>query len=137
MATCCRQRLPSRAAICCAWPLTRCPIPPISVCCAHRRPKYAEAFAVADAAAIPTVVFAYTIKGWGLPIEGDPMNHSALLTAAQMDLLRVACGIGEEDRFPAFAPNSVEGRVCAAAAERLRVEPRQDADPAAFAARIP
>jgi pyruvate dehydrogenase E1 component len=28
----------------------------------------------------PTVVFAYTIKGWSLPIEGHPENHSALLT---------------------------------------------------------
>ena len=32
----------------------------------------------------PTVVFAYTIKGWGLPTEGHPANHSALLTPAQM-----------------------------------------------------
>ena len=28
----------------------------------------------------PTVIFAYTIKGWSLPIEGHPENHSALLT---------------------------------------------------------
>ena len=28
----------------------------------------------------PAVVFAYTIKGWGLPFAGDPLNHSALLT---------------------------------------------------------
>ena len=25
------------------------------------------------------VVFAYTMKGWGLPFAGDPLNHSALL----------------------------------------------------------
>ena len=29
----------------------------------------------------PSVVFAYTVKGWGLPIAGDPLNHAALLTA--------------------------------------------------------
>ena len=29
----------------------------------------------------PSVVFAYTVKGWGLPIAGNPRNHSALLTA--------------------------------------------------------
>ncbi|MEY2744942.1 MAG: hypothetical protein RJA65_945, partial [Actinomycetota bacterium] len=23
----------------------------------------------------PSVVFAYTVKGWGLPIAGDPLNH--------------------------------------------------------------
>ena len=28
----------------------------------------------------PSVVFAYTVKGWGLPIAGDPLNHSALLS---------------------------------------------------------
>src|SRR5207237_10277315 len=31
----------------------------------------------------PAVLFAYTIKGFGLPIAGRPMNHSALLTALQ------------------------------------------------------
>ena len=29
----------------------------------------------------PSVVFAYTVKGWGLPIAGDPLNHAALLSA--------------------------------------------------------
>ena len=28
----------------------------------------------------PSVVFAYTVKGWGLPIAADPANHSALVT---------------------------------------------------------
>ncbi len=46
----------------------------------------------------PTVVLAYTIKGRGLPIEGHPANHSALLTEEQMvatptvDALPVALG---------------------------------------------
>jgi pyruvate dehydrogenase E1 component len=31
----------------------------------------------------PTVVFAYTIKGWCLPTEGHPGNHAAHLSAAQ------------------------------------------------------
>src|SRR3954454_22800458 len=31
----------------------------------------------------PSVVFAYTIKGWSLPTEGHPANHSALLNHAQ------------------------------------------------------
>ena len=38
----------------------------------------------------PSVVFAYTVKGWGLPIAGDPLNHSALLTGEQIDALRRA-----------------------------------------------
>ena len=34
----------------------------------------------------PSVVFAYTVKGWGLPIAGDPLNHSALLSGEQIDV---------------------------------------------------
>ncbi len=32
----------------------------------------------------PTVIFAYTVKGYRLPTQGHPQNHSALLTAAQV-----------------------------------------------------
>ena len=40
----------------------------------------------------PTVIFAYTIKGYGLAIKGHPQNHSALLTDAQMrDLADRTC----------------------------------------------
>ena len=39
-----------------------------------------DAFRKADAERDrPSVVFAYTIKGWRLPTEGHPANHSALL----------------------------------------------------------
>ena len=38
-----------------------------------------EAFAAIDDTR-PTVIFAYTIKGYGLPTQGHPQNHSALLT---------------------------------------------------------
>ena len=43
----------------------------------------------------PTVVFAYTVKGRGLPTEGHPSNHSALLTGAQMEALAAASGMDE------------------------------------------
>ena len=36
----------------------------------------------------PTVILAYTIKGYGLPIEGHPQNHSALLTYEQINAAR-------------------------------------------------
>ncbi len=36
----------------------------------------------------PSVVFAYTIKGFGLPMAGDPMNHAALLSPEQIDEFR-------------------------------------------------
>ena len=50
-----------------------------------RRPRPARAAArrsrrPTSAPTAPTVLFAYTIKGWGLPFAGDPLNHSALLT---------------------------------------------------------
>ena len=37
----------------------------------------------------PTVIFAYTLKGWKLPSVGHPQNHSFLLTDEQMESLRV------------------------------------------------
>jgi pyruvate dehydrogenase E1 component len=67
----------------------------------------------------PTIVFAYTIKGWGLPIAGHPLNHSMLLSPKQIDQLRAAHGISPEAEWEAFAPETPEGQLCAAAAERL------------------
>jgi pyruvate dehydrogenase E1 component len=55
----------------------------------------------------PSVVFAYTVKGWGLPIAGDPLNHAALLSATQIDELRSELGLDadtEWDRFPEDTP---------------------------------
>ncbi len=68
----------------------------------------------------PTVVFAYTIKGWGLPIEGHPNNHSALLTGDQMGELAAALGTSLDDPWRRFADDSPEGLLCADAAARLR-----------------
>ena len=39
----------------------------------------------------PSVIFAYTVKGWGLPIAGDPRNHSALLSEAQINAIPPSC----------------------------------------------
>ena len=57
----------------------------------------------------PVVIIAYTIKGWELPIAGDPLNHAKLLTANQMAELQSRLGIlpGEEfDRFPSGSPEA-------------------------------
>jgi pyruvate dehydrogenase E1 component len=67
----------------------------------------------------PTVVFAYTIKGRGLAIEGHPNNHSALLTEAQMQQLADACGINTTDPWATFPTDSAAGRLCATRAEAL------------------
>jgi pyruvate dehydrogenase E1 component len=58
----------------------------------------------------PSVVFAYTIKGWGLPIAGDPLNHSAMLSATQVDALRAEMGLTLGDEWDRFAEDSPEGR---------------------------
>ncbi|MCC7372569.1 MAG: pyruvate dehydrogenase [Chloroflexi bacterium] len=68
----------------------------------------------------PAVVFAYTIKGWGLPIAGHPMNHSALITEEQLKDLGASLGIAEGAEWDRFPEDSIEARVCRTAAERLR-----------------
>jgi pyruvate dehydrogenase E1 component len=67
----------------------------------------------------PSVIFAYTIKGWALPIEGHPENHSALLTKEQFADLGEQLGADPDDPWAAFPPDSPEGELCAAAAETL------------------
>ncbi len=83
------------------------------------------ALAEADAeTARPSVIFAYTIKGWGLPMAAHPLNHSALMNAQQMEDLAKALEIPPDDEWAGFEPDSPEGRLCAEVAERLR-EPEQ------------
>lgn len=67
----------------------------------------------------PSVVFAYTIKGWGLPLAGDAMNHSALLSAEQLDALRHRSGLTVADEWDRFPPDSAAGRWCAAVGSRI------------------
>jgi pyruvate dehydrogenase E1 component len=60
----------------------------------------------------PSVIFAYTIKGWRLPFAGDAMNHSALLSAQQIDALAAAVGVDPTHPWAGFDPDSPEGRLC-------------------------
>ena len=74
----------------------------------------------------PSVVFAYTIKGWGLPIAGDPLNHAALLTGHQIDEFRARLGLTLDTEFDRFADDTPEGRVCNAVGSDINnVEPPQ------------
>ncbi|HYZ53593.1 MAG TPA: pyruvate dehydrogenase [Streptosporangiaceae bacterium] len=68
----------------------------------------------------PTVIFAYTIKGYGLPTQGHPRNHSALLTTGQMRELASQLGTDPARPWSRFAAGSDAGHLCAAAARRLR-----------------
>ena len=56
----------------------------------------------------PSVILAHTIKGWGLPLAGDPLNHTMLLTDAQITELRDALGIAPGAEWDGFAPGSDE-----------------------------
>src|SRR5947208_1984901 len=56
----------------------------------------------------PSVILAHTIKGWGLPLAGDPLNHTMLLTEAQITELRDALGVAPGAEWDGFAPGSDE-----------------------------
>src|SRR6266850_5710259 len=59
----------------------------------------------------PTVILAHTIKGWGLPIAGDPLNHTMLLTSGQVAELRRSLGIAEGAEWDGFVPGSEEAEL--------------------------
>jgi pyruvate dehydrogenase E1 component len=71
----------------------------------------------------PTVIIAYTIKGYKLPTQGHPQNHSSLLTQEQFDEL--AHNLGKDSAHPwnRFAPDTAAGHLCAAVADRLHRQP--------------
>lgn len=76
------------------------------------------------ARAQPTVVFAYTVKGWGLPIAGNPRNHSALLTEEQIARLRAQTGLTTDTEWDRFEESSPAGMLCARRARALARQPR-------------
>ena len=78
---------------------------------------FREANTVSDR---PVAIVAYTVKGWHLPIAGDPANHSRLLTPEQVDLLRTQHGIAKGAEFDAFPADSAEGRLCATVRGKLQ-----------------
>jgi pyruvate dehydrogenase E1 component len=71
----------------------------------------------------PSVVFAYTVKGWGLPIAGDPLNHAALLSPTQIDELRAEIGLDETTEWERFDDESPAGRRCRRAGDEVNNVP--------------
>ena len=67
----------------------------------------------------PSVVFAYTIKGWSLPTEGHPANHSALLSVPQFEALGEQLGADPADPWAPFADGSGEAELCREVGRRL------------------
>jgi len=95
------------------------------------------AFRAADAVRDrPSVVFAYTIKGWRLPTEGHPANHSALVTDEQFAELAAELGTDPGDPWAGFDPGSPEADLCAAVAARLDREPVALTEPPAVPAKL-
>ena len=99
----------------------------------HDHQALAGAFAAIDDTR-PTVIFAYTVKGYGLATEGHPQNHSALLTAEQLTDLAARTGADPEHPWRGFADGTPEAALCAATAQRLRREPAPAAEPPAVPA---
>ncbi len=86
----------------------------------HDLPRLIEVFGEADRVPDrPVVIFAYTVKGWGLPFAGDPLNHSQLLTGKQMDTLREEFGIDPDDHWATFPAGTDAGAWCARSADSL------------------
>ena len=77
------------------------------------------ALGTADAAGKPAVIFAYTIKGWWLPIAGDPLNHSALLSGEQITQLASDLGVPKGEELERFEEGSQEAELCGSSAGRL------------------
>ena len=79
-----------------------------------------DAYRQADAAVDrPAIVFAYTVKGWRLPTEGHPANHSALLNADQMRRLAAELAVTADDPWAALPGDGAAAQVCAQSAARL------------------
>ena len=72
-----------------------------------------DTFRICDAeVSRPSVVFAYTVKGWNLPMAGDPMNHAALLSPEEIDALRSRVGLTPDTEWDRFAADSPAGQLC-------------------------
>lgn len=84
----------------------------------------------------PTVIFAYTVKGYGLATEGHPQNHSSLLTDAQLAELAEHVGADLDAPWARFPDGSPEAELCAAAAGRLRRGTVERQEPPALPADI-
>ncbi|HEX4358060.1 MAG TPA: pyruvate dehydrogenase [Pseudonocardia sp.] len=80
----------------------------------------------------PTVIFAYTVKGYRLPVQGHPQNHSSLLTDAQMHTLAGEVGGDPAQPWRRFAAGTPAAATCAEVAARLRREPVPSTTPPAL-----
>ncbi|MBI2207250.1 MAG: pyruvate dehydrogenase [Candidatus Rokubacteria bacterium] len=74
----------------------------------------------------PAVIFADTIKGFGTPLAADPLNHTTLLSTAQVETLRDALGARSGDEWAGFAESSAEARYIARLPALFQAPPASD-----------
>jgi pyruvate dehydrogenase E1 component len=79
----------------------------------------------------PTIIIAYTIKGYSLPTQGHPQNHSSLLTNEQFTELSVSLGEDPTRPWRRFDDGSPAAELCHATAERLKRPPLPTGNPPA------
>lgn len=83
-----------------------------------------DGLAAADAVSDrPCVIFAYTIKGWRLPTEGHPANHSALIGPEQFEELAADLGVDPADPWATFPERTPEAELCSRRSAQLTREP--------------
>ena len=88
----------------------------------HDFAELRDAFADIDLQASPSVLFAYTLKGWKLPSIGDPQNHSVALNTEQIEQLREELGIPEEQVTSRLDSGTSAGRICLDTGHRLQLD---------------
>lgn len=100
----------------------------------HNLESLVEGFQSCDShTSSPSVVFAYTVKGWGLPIAGDVRNHSAQISGEQIDLLRTRFGLNLENEWDRFDVTTDAGAFLTQRAEQLK----RGSDPKKIEAEFP
>jgi pyruvate dehydrogenase E1 component len=97
----------------------------------HDLAALGEAFAAIDDTR-PTVIFAYTIKGYGLAIKAHPQNHSALLSDTQLRDLAARVGVDPGQPWRPFPDGSPARALCADTAQQLRRRPAPRQPPPAI-----
>ncbi|MEW6055244.1 MAG: pyruvate dehydrogenase [Bdellovibrionota bacterium] len=68
----------------------------------------------------PTLIVAHTIKGWGLQCQAMTGNHSMLADPEEIDAMRKAEKVAENDLFQLFSASSEEAKYCKQRGQYLR-----------------
>lgn len=78
-----------------------------------------SAYQEAAVAPGPAVIFAYTVKGYGLEAAADPRNHAALLTNDQFNVFANQLAMDPDKPWQRFDEDSQEGQYAATAHARV------------------